>query len=149
MLSKLLTKICDVDLTLKTCPNCNNNTSLSNNTFKGSCSFVLQFRNSDSDIIEIQIKFRTRLVHNRSGQTMRRWKDIFIRMKFAFFKPFRKSLIYSLKLSLTLGTGRLLLPFDTKLYCSKKEGLEQISSFLKNLSNEISFVNIGCILAEF
>ena len=113
------------------------------------CSFVLQFRNSDSDIIEIQIKFRTRLVHNRSGQTMRRWKDIFIRMKFAFFKPFRKSLIHSLKLSLTLGTGRLLLPFDTKLYCSKKEGLEQISSFLKNLSNEISFVNIGCILAEF
>ena len=54
---------------------------------------VLQFRNSDSDIIEIQMKFRTRLVRNRSGQTMWRWKDLFKRMKFALLKPFKKSLI--------------------------------------------------------
>ena len=56
-------------------------------------SFVLQFRNSDSDIIEIQMKFRTRLVRNRSGQTMWRWKDLFKRMKFALLKLFKKSLI--------------------------------------------------------
>ena len=57
------------------------------------CLFVLQFRNSDSDIIEIQMKFRTRLVRNRSGQTMWRWKDLFKRMKFALLKPFKESII--------------------------------------------------------
>ena len=55
------------------------------------CWFVLQFRSSDSDIIEIQMKFRTGLVRNRSGQMIWRWKDIFKRMKFALLKPFKMS----------------------------------------------------------
>ena len=42
---------------------------------------------------EIQMKFRTRLVRNRSGQTMWRWKDLIKRMKFALLKLFKKSLI--------------------------------------------------------
>ena len=62
-------------------------------------SVCFTFQNSDFRHTKVSEKFRTHLVRNQSGQMIQRCKDLFKGMKFALVKPFRKSLIQSLKLS--------------------------------------------------